>query len=85
VKSNSGFATTRTAITYSASMTADASTGQPIPDHGNQRHGVYDQRAHQPRPAGQRITFTIRNTSGGALGVATWDAVFKMASMDAAG
>ena len=29
---------------------------------------------------GQRITITIKNTSGGALGAATWNSVFKMAS-----
>jgi hypothetical protein len=27
---------------------------------------------------GQRITYTIRNTSGGALGTVTWNSVFKM-------
>lgn len=29
---------------------------------------------------GQRISVTIRNTSGGALGAVTWNAVFKMAA-----
>lgn len=30
--------------------------------------------------AGKQITYTIRNTSGGAVGAITWNAVFKMAS-----
>lgn len=30
--------------------------------------------------AGKQITYTIRNTSGGALGAITWNAVFKMAA-----
>ena len=29
---------------------------------------------------GQRLTFTIRNTSGGAMGTITWDAIFKLAA-----
>jgi hypothetical protein len=29
---------------------------------------------------GQSITFTIKNTSGGAMGTLTWDAVFKKAT-----
>ena len=29
---------------------------------------------------GQTITFTIRNTSGGALGAATWGALYKLAT-----
>jgi hypothetical protein len=28
--------------------------------------------------AGKQLTYTIRNTSGGALGAITWNAVFKM-------
>lgn len=30
--------------------------------------------------AGKQVTYTIRNTTGGALGVATWNAIFKMAA-----
>jgi hypothetical protein len=79
VKSNSGFATTRTAITYSASMTADASTGNLFPITATNATAFTINAPTNPA-TGQRITFTIRNTSGGALGVATWDAVFKMAA-----
>jgi hypothetical protein len=30
--------------------------------------------------AGKQITYTVRNTSGGALGAITWNAIFKMAA-----
>jgi hypothetical protein len=30
--------------------------------------------------AGKQVTYTIRNTSGGALGAITWNAIFKMAA-----
>ena len=30
--------------------------------------------------AGKQITYVVRNTSGGALGAITWNAIFKMAA-----
>lgn len=34
-------------------------------------------------PNGKVVTFTLRNTSGGAHGAITWNAVFKMAALAA--
>jgi hypothetical protein len=79
VKSNSGFATTRTAVTYSASMTADASTGNTFVITATDGT-AFAINAPTNVTSGQRITFTVRNTSGGVLGVVTWNAVFKMAT-----
>jgi len=70
---------TATTVTYSASMTIDASLGN--------RHIItatngtaFTINAPTSPLAGQRIVVTIRNTSGGALGAVTWNAVFKLAA-----
>jgi hypothetical protein len=67
------------AVTYSASMTPDAQLG------GQHTITVTNGTAFTinapSNPAtGQWIAIIIRNTSGGAAGVATWNAVFKMAA-----
>jgi hypothetical protein len=66
-------------ITYSASMTPDVSLGKEmvITATDSVAHTI---NAPINGRSGQRITITIRNTSGGALGTATWNAVYKMAS-----
>lgn len=66
-------------VTYSASMTPDAATGnqQTITATNNTAFTI---NAPSNPASGQKLNFTIRNTSGGALGVATWNAVFKMAT-----
>ena len=68
----------RTAITYSASMAVDntyqsftiTATNGTAFTITNPLY-LYD---------GETITFTIKNTSGGALGTATWGALYKLAS-----
>lgn len=67
----------RITVTYSASMTPDAALGNvyEITATNATAHTI---NAPTNPTDGQRVTVTIRNTSGGALGVATWNAVFKM-------
>jgi hypothetical protein len=65
------------AITYSASMTPDASLGdmQVITATNGTAFTI---NAPASGLVGQEMELMIRNTSGGALGVATFNAVFKM-------
>lgn len=67
------------AITYSASMTPNAATGnyQTISATNGSAFTI---NAPANAATGQPLTITLRNTSGGALGTATWDVVFKMAA-----
>lgn len=68
---------TRVVVTYSASMTPDASLGNIFTitvTNGT----AFTINAPTNPTAGQQITITIRNTSGGAAGAATWNAAFKM-------
>lgn len=66
-------------ITYSASMTPDASLGdsQVFTATNNTAFTI---NAPINRITGQIFTLTMRNVSGGALGAATWNAVFKMSA-----
>jgi hypothetical protein len=69
----------RIALTYSASMTPDATLGD------NQDITVTDTSAftiNAPTNSwdGAIMALTIRNTSGDAAGAATWNAVFKMST-----
>lgn len=75
----SGWAGRSAAVTYSASMTLDASLGRDFTITAN-NGSAFTINAPTNATTGQRITVMIRNTSGGALGAATWDAVFKMAA-----
>ena len=70
----------RVDVTYSASMTFDAEAGNEF-DITATNGTAFTINAPTGASDGQRITVTIRNTSGGALGVATWNAVFKMAAL----
>jgi hypothetical protein len=69
----------RVTVTYSASMAIDSTAGEFFditPNNGtaftiNNPTGGFDTKS---------ITFKIRNTTGGALGAATWASTFKMAA-----
>jgi hypothetical protein len=63
--------------TYSASITPDASLGnERIITVTNAT--AFTINAPTNPATGQYLEITIRNTSGGAMGVITWNAVFKM-------
>lgn len=64
-------------VTYSASMTIDASTGNEQIITATNATAFAINVPTNPA-TGQYLEVTIRNTSGGALGVASWNAVFKM-------
>lgn len=73
------FAKTRAVVAYSASMTFDASAADQFVITATT--GVaFTINAPTNPTTGQRFTLRIRNTSGGALGVATFNAVFKLAA-----
>lgn len=65
--------------TYSASITFDATTGNSFVITAT-NGTAFTINAPTSPGSGQLIDVTIRNTSGGALGVITWNAVFKMAA-----
>lgn len=72
-------AETRYAPTYGATVSIDMGLGR------SQAITVTDANAFTVSAptnvvSGQRLTIMVRNTSGGAMGVITWDAVFKMAA-----
>jgi hypothetical protein len=70
-------------VTYSASMTPDSSLGQrQVITATNGTAFTINAPANPPAaaPFGQRMTITLRNTSGGALGAATWNAAYRMAA-----
>jgi len=67
------------AVTYSASMTIDAATGNIFQISANNGTAFTINAPTNPQ-SGNRIIIQIRNTSGGALGAATWNAVFKMSA-----
>lgn len=69
----------RQVVTYSTSMTIDASTGNNFSITATDGVGFTINAPTNP-VTGQKIYITIRNTSGGALGTATWNAAFKMAT-----
>lgn len=71
----------RVLMTYSASMTPDSTMGNifVVTATNGTAFTINAPPAVTPTPGiGQRIVFLIRNTSGGALGVATWNAIYKM-------
>lgn len=66
-------------VTYSASMTPDASLGEfqeIVVTNGT----AFTINAPTNPVTGQSMNVKIKNTSGGAAGAATWNAVFKMAT-----
>lgn len=73
------FAHARVGLTYSASMTPDVYLGNEFVVTATNAT-AFTLNAPTNVTTGQRITLRIRNASGGALGAATWNAVFKMAA-----
>lgn len=66
-------------VAYAAAMTPDAILGTDFIITAN--NGVaFTVNAPTNGYSGQTITVTIRNASGGALGAATWNAIFKMSA-----
>lgn len=72
-------ASARTVITYSASMTPNAVLGNNFDITAN-NGTAFTINAPTGGLPGQQITITIHNTSGGALGAATWNASYKLAT-----
>lgn len=66
-------------LTYGTSIATDARTGDSFIVTANNATAFAIAAPTNPIP-GQVITYTIRNSSGGALGAVTWNAVFKMAA-----
>lgn len=69
----------RRTVTYSASMTINASQGASFEITATNGTAFTVEAPTNPKE-GQAITVVIRNAAGGALGVATWNAIFKMAA-----
>lgn len=69
----------RSVVTYSASMTPDCSLGTEF-DITATNGTAFTINAPASASDDMIRVFTIRNTSGGALGAVTWDAVFKMSA-----
>jgi len=66
-----------TALTYGTTINTNTATGDNFSITAT--NGTAFTIAAPTNPvAGQTITYTIRNASGGALGAITWNAVFKM-------
>lgn len=64
---------------YSASITIDTPTGKIFEITANNGVAFAINAPTNPHD-GEEITVQIRNTSGGALGAVTWNAVFKMSA-----
>lgn len=66
-------------VTYSTAITIDSSLGNSFAITATD--GVaFAVNAPQNLRSGRRMKITIRNTSGGALGTVSWNAIFKMAA-----
>ena len=72
----------RSVLTYSASMTPDASVSDLFTITATNGTAFTINAPTNGPSSGQsrRITIRVRNTSGGALGAATWNAVYKMSA-----
>jgi len=70
----------RTAVTYSASITPDASAANEFDITATNGTAFTINAPSNPPSDSQRITITIRNTSGGVLGAVTWNGIFKLAA-----
>lgn len=82
VKAQSGFVTSLSTVTYSASMTPNAIAGNHfiITATNGTAFTINSPSNLAAAQTGQRFTIEIRNTSGGALGAATWNAAYKMSA-----
>lgn len=73
------FGTRRITLTYGTTINFDsAQANEFVIDATNAT--AFTINAPTNPSTGQRITMRIRNTSGGALGAVTWNAVFKMSA-----
>lgn len=68
-----------TTLTYGTTVTPNAGAGNLCVVTATNNTAFAVAAPTNPR-AGQLLTLTIRNTSGGALGAATFNAVYKMAA-----
>jgi hypothetical protein len=66
-------------VAYSTSMTVNSAAGDQFTISATNGTAFAINAPSNPL-LGRRITFIIRNASGGALGVATWNAVFKLSA-----
>lgn len=66
-------------VTYSASMTIDSAAGNEFIITATNGTAFTINAPTNP-VTGKRLTITLRNSSGGALGAATWNATFKMSA-----
>lgn len=74
-----GLTLARAVLTYGTVIATDASLGNSFTITATD--GVaFTISAPSNLVAGKQISYTVRNTSGGALGAITWNAVFKMAA-----
>lgn len=74
-----GFAEKRTSPTYGASVAINAALANFFSITAT--NGTAFTVANPTNAAtGQRLTLTVRNTSGGALGVVTWDTLYKLSA-----
>lgn len=64
-------------VTYSTSMTINASLGTHATIIASNTTAFAINAPTTPT-VGQRMAISVSNTSGGVLGVATWNAVFKL-------
>ena len=71
--------TTAATVTYSASMTPDAILAHAFIITATNAT-AFTINAPSNGYSGQRISVTIRNTSGGALGAVTWAAAYKLSA-----
>jgi hypothetical protein len=69
----------RLALTYSASITPDVGVSDTFEITATNSTAFTINAPLKPMD-GKKISITIRNTSGGALGAITWNAVFKMSA-----
>lgn len=79
IRSNSRRVDRIGAAAYSASITLDATTGNLFEIVANNGTAFAINAPSNPK-AGQIITIVIFNTSGGALGAVTWNAIFKLSA-----
>jgi len=70
----------RITVTYSASMTFDSSAGNEFDITATNNTAFTINAPTNPPGDSAVLTVMLRNTSGGALGAATWNGVFKMSA-----
>jgi len=76
---NAAFSQVDVSLTYSASMTPNSLLGNIFEIVANNGTAFTINAPTNPRK-GRKLTFVLFNVSGGALGAATWNAIYKMAA-----